>query len=71
LNVLNAPKSVHATFDAGVGDALLAIVLLYLRFERYRRGVAAGGKLPTMNTFSAIGQLALGAAAIIWTIKAF
>jgi len=69
--LLNTTRAIYATLDAGVGDALLAIILLYLRYERYSRGAGAGGKLPKISTASGIGQLILGAAAVIWTIKTF
>ena len=57
--------TVEATVDAGIGDAFLAVILLYLRFRRKRLNIEQVGAL------AGIGQLVLGAGAIIWTIKAF
>jgi hypothetical protein len=63
--------AVQVTIDAGLGDALFAAILLYVRFRRTRLGVAANGVPPPVRAVSGILQLILGALAIIWTIKAF
>jgi len=63
--------TVEATVDAGTGDAFLAVILLYLRFRRKRLSVESSGGIPPVGVFAGIGQLVLGAGAIIWTIKAF
>jgi hypothetical protein len=62
--------TVEATIDAGVGDAFLAAILLYLRYQR-RHLNAAGGVVVPVSWPRGIVQLILGAGAIIWTIKAF
>lgn len=63
--------AVQVTIDAGLGDALFAAILLYVRFRRTRLGISSGGTLPTVGPISGIAQLIMGALAIIWTIKAF
>jgi hypothetical protein len=63
--------TVEATIDAGVGDAFLAAILLYLRYRRKRLDHSASGTLPAVGPLTGIAQLVLGAGAIIWTIKAF
>jgi hypothetical protein len=56
--------AVESTIDAGIGDVFLAAILLYLRFRKKHREAQVG--LP-----GEIGQLILGVAAVVWTIKAF
>jgi hypothetical protein len=63
--------TVEATIDAGVGDAFLAAVLLYLRFHRKRLTVVAGGNPPAVSALSGTVQLILGVFAILWTLIAF
>jgi hypothetical protein len=63
--------TVEATVDAGIGDAFLATVLLYLRYRRKRLSLAVDGDLAPEGAVAGIGQLILGAGAIIWTVLAF
>lgn len=63
--------AVEATIDAGIGDAFLASVLLYLRYRRMYLGVSRGGVAPRIGPLSGMSQLLLGAMAVIWTIDAF
>jgi hypothetical protein len=62
--------TVEATIDAGVGDAFLAAILLYLRYQR-RHLDTVGGVVVPVRWPRGVVQLILGAGAIIWTIKAF
>jgi hypothetical protein len=51
--------------DGGIGDVFLGVILLYLRYES--RINATTSVTPKMG----IAQLALGFAALFWTVKAF
>lgn len=63
--------AVEATIDAGVGDAVLAAILLYVRFRRTHLAQASAGVPPRIAPVSGILQLILGAGAVTWTITAF
>jgi hypothetical protein len=66
-------KVIYATFDAGVGDAVLAASLLYWRNRRKRLGQMVNGVfvLPPVHPVAGGIQVILGAGSVIWTIKAF
>ena len=61
--------AVEVTVDAGMVDAFLAAVLLYLRFHRKHSRTGRRNPPPT-GPVSGIFQLMLGAGAIVWTILA-
>lgn len=62
--------AVLATIDAGVGDAFLAVILLYIRYLRSRRAASGHGVAPPIGPLSGIVQMTLGVGALIWTMKA-
>lgn len=70
---LDPSRVIYATFDAGVGDAFFAAILLYWRNKRRRLGQMVNGVfvLPPVHWATGSIQLILGAGAVIWTIKAF
>jgi len=63
--------SLIVTIDAGIGDAFLAMILLYLRTLRKRMGLKNSGHVKPVGAIQGLFQLALGVIAIIWTMKAF
>jgi hypothetical protein len=62
-------RTVGKVIDAGIGDAFLASILLYLRYRR--TSLMRAGALPAIGPAGGIAQLTLGAGAVIWTVKAF
>lgn len=65
-------KDVETIVSAGVGNALLALVLLYIRYKRARKRdkLPAGQTLPEMSGWLAVPQLLLGITSIYWTMHA-
>jgi hypothetical protein len=67
-------RSVDSSMAAGVGDALIGAVLLYMRYQQQRRRarLKAQGRRPE-ETGWAVGivQMMLGVLSILWTVKAF
>lgn len=67
-------RSVDSSLAAGVGDALIGSVLLYMRYQQQRRRarMMAQGRKPE-GTGWAVGivQMMLGVLSILWTVKAF
>jgi hypothetical protein len=61
--------AVEATIDAGIGDAFVAAILLYLRFRRQH--LTREGSSTKVGLISGIVQVFLGACAILWTLMAF
>ncbi len=66
-------KEIDAILAAGVGDAFLAMLLLYMRYRRARkraRLLLQGQVLQETRWWSATLQLLLGIASFLWTITA-
>jgi hypothetical protein len=60
-----------ATIDAGVGDAFLAMILLYIRSVQRSALSRPHGSTRPVGLWAAVGQIILGMASIVWTVTAF
>ncbi len=64
-------RSAETAFDAGVGNAVIAVILVFIRYVRaLHRGKLWAEDAPPVAWWTAAIELLLGLVAIIWTLKA-